>query len=584
MSEQKHIINRQVLELTIPERERAQHIQNLTSEIARQKLLQALDKLFTGISGNNEIIRIDKLEIDLGVLSEKEFENEFVDRVVKELGTKINTQMITGLKTANYLFVKGKNVKVKNEFTATSKSRSFLDQFIYFLQTGHLPWWHSSSGTELTGYIVKEALNVEKYVFNREVIPLLRKPKVRQRLVFQLNHSQLYAFLKKLNDKLLESYTFQFQVLYSFFDSAVDKKIITESFYEIAILYFSMELELSTDELKIGFIQHILDAVLSKLPVNKKEAILIEVLNSDQLKHQKSFQKETMLVLTAVIQTATELPSYSNLLVESVQYLPVNNELGMINLVKQFSGNAQKVVAEKTGYKKEVSINSGEKVNPEIEKSDKKDSDVELSVKSSGETEQSDERDGNDKSVSFFQSQSQSQSQFQSFSDDEQIVVFNGGLVLIHPFLRYFFEGLNLLDKELNFKSQSGAFKAVHLLQFIATGQELTEEIDLPLNKILCGLDITDPVPKNIHLSEEEKEESVFLIKTVLERWEALKTTNPAALRETFLQREGILKKSGQSWTLVVERNTFDIMLERLPWSLNLIKLPWCEQILNVEW
>lgn len=578
MNEQKHVINRQVLELTIPERGRAQHIQNLTSEIARQKLLQALDKLFTGISVSNEIIRIDKLEIDLGVLSEKEFENEFVDRIVKEIETKINTQMTTESKTVNYNFVKGKNDGVKNEFTVTSKSKSFLDQFIYFLQTGHLPWWHSSSGAELTGYIFKQALNVEKSVFNKEVIPLLRKPKIRQRLVFQLNHSQLYAFLKKLNEKLLEIYSFQFQVLYSFFDSAADKKIITESFYEIAILYFSMELELSTDELKTGFIQHVLNTALSKLPANEKETILIKVLNSEQLKQQKLLRKETLLVLTAVFQTATELPSYSNLLVESFQNLPVSNEPGMINLVKQFSGKMQKVVAGKDGFNKEISIIPGEKVNPEIEMSNKKDGDVQLSVKSSGETEQSGERDENDKSVSFFQSQ------FQPFSDDEQIVVFNAGLVLIHPFLRYFFEGLNLLDKELNFKSQSNAYKAVHLLQFIATGQELTEEIEFPLNKILCGLDITDPIPKNIHLSEEEKEESVFLIKTVLERWEALKTTNPAALRETFLQREGILKKSGQSWTLVVERNTFDIMLERLPWSLNLIKLPWCEQILNVEW
>jgi hypothetical protein len=114
--------------------------------------------------------------------------------------------------------------------------------------------------------------------------------------------------------------------------------------------------------------------------------------------------------------------------------------------------------------------------------------------------------------------------------------------------LRYFFEGLNLLNKELQFKSKPDAFKAVHLLQFIATGQENTLENDLPLNKILCGLDETEPVPVSVSLSEVEKEECFYLIKTVLERWEALKTTNPAALRETYLQREGILKQAGQSW------------------------------------
>lgn len=168
--------------------------------------------------------------------------------------------------------------------------------------------------------------------------------------------------------------------------------------------------------------------------------------------------------------------------------------------------------------------------------------------------------------------------------DKEQIVVFNAGLVLIHPFLRYFFEGLNLLNTELQFKGEAEAFKAVHLLQFIATGAESATEANLPLNKILCGLDVTEPVPLNVSISDEDKDECLFLIKTVLERWEALKTTNPAALRDTYLQREGILKKSGQSWSLTIERNTFDVMLERLPWSYSLVKLPWCRQILNVEW
>ena len=86
------------------------------------------------------------------------------------------------------------------------------------------------------------------------------------------------------------------------------------------------------------------------------------------------------------------------------------------------------------------------------------------------------------------------------------------------------------------------------------------------------------------YFSDEEKEECLYLTKTVLERWEALKTSNPAALRETYLQREGILKQSGQSWTLSIERNTFDVMLEKLPWSISLISLPWSPQILYVEW
>ncbi len=556
MSEQKHIINRQVLELSIPERGRAQYIQNITSEIVRQKLLLALDVLFTSLSGSDEIIRIDKLEIDLGVISESELENEFVERIIKEIRNKITKQMISGSKTTNFNAVKGNNISLKRELTVTTKSKNFLEQFIYFLQSGHLPWWQTSSGNEVVGHIFKEALNVDKAVFNKEVIPLLRKPKVRQRFIFQLNHSQLHTFLKKLNEKLLESYTVQFQYLYSFFNSATDKKTLKESFYEITLLYFSMELELSTDELKIGFIHQIFSSVLSNVPENEKERILLQILNSEQLKQQNSFQKETLLILSAVIQSVTSFPSHSEILVEIIRNLPVKNDTEISGVVEQFLVKVKRNVSGKTDVKTEESAISG--------------------IQDSRELENINRKENHTKPVLF--------STQQSISDEEQTIVFNAGLVLVHPFLKYFFEGLNLLDKELMFKSQSEAFKAVHLLQFIATGLELTEENDLPLNKILCGLDISEPVPKNVFLSEEEKEECIFLIKTVLERWEALKTTNPAALRETYLQRDGILKRSGQSWTLVVERNTFDIMLEKLPWSYSLVKLPWCEQILYVEW
>lgn len=554
MSEQKHIINRQVFELTIPERSRATHIQNLTAGIVRHKLMRELDHLFSAMSGKDEIIRIDKLEIDLGVLTETELENELVNRIIKDVETKINKHMISESKTIQNGVVKSKNAK--DEFSVSSKSRNFLEQLVYFLQTGHLPWWHTSAGTDLTGYIFKEALNIENLVFSNAIIPLLRKPEIRQRLIFQLNHSQHHAFLKKLNEKLLESYTVQFQNLYSFFDSGTDKKNLVESFYSVSLLYFSMELELSSDDLKTGFLQQILNSVLSKLQVKEKDIFMLNILNSEQFRQPKFIQKDNIIVLSAALQNAFDLSVYSDGLVYAVQNLSLKNEPVLIQIKEQYLAKAQKDILSDSVNKIENEILSDEK---------------EFSVAG-----KENENVTGQKNFSSFRPD--------STTGDEQIVVFNAGLVLVHPFLRYFFEGLNLLDNKLNFKSMEDAFKAVHLLQFIVTGQELSGEIELPLNKILCGIDVSEPIPKNVHLTDEEKDECVFLIKTILERWDALKTTNPAALRDTYLQREGILKKSGPSWTLIVQRNTFDIMLEKLPWSISMVKLPWCQQILNVEW
>jgi len=165
-----------------------------------------------------------------------------------------------------------------------------------------------------------------------------------------------------------------------------------------------------------------------------------------------------------------------------------------------------------------------------------------------------------------------------------EIQIANGGLVIVHPFLPFFFNGLKLLDEHQQFLTMKHAQKAVHLLQFIVSGQEETPEYELALNKMLCGLDVSEPVPAGGGLSDVEKEECLHLIKTILERWSALKTENPDALRETFLKRDGILKQNGQGWSLQIERNTFDVMLEKLPWGISIIKLPWNEQILHVEW
>jgi len=544
MNEQKHIINRQVLELTVPERGRIQYIQNKTSEIVRQKLHPVLDALFSKLAGQDEIIRIDKLVIDLGTIPENELENRFVERAVREIRDEINLMLKTGTKTAKLSNVDGKHTDIKLDFTKTSKSKDFLDLFVYFLESGYFPWWHKSSVTNgesvknANKNIFKEVLNVESESLKNAIIPLLKNIQVRQRLVFQLNHSQLYELLKRLNAKLIESYSALFHNLLSCVGSAPIRKSLTESFYEIALQYFSMELELNSESQKIGFVKDILDSVLTLQSDRQKETILIEILRAAQINQQKSARKETVLILVAVIQLAIDLSSNSTPLQEIIHNIYEKNEPVINSLVDRFSENTGKVTFEKTEDKKE-------------------------------------ELRGN-KSFSLFSSQ--------PATDSEEIVVFNAGLILIHPFLRYFFEGLNLLDKELQFKSQSDAFKAIHLLQFITTGNETAPETDLPLNKILCGLEVSEPVPGSVPLSKEEKEECIHLIKTVLERWEALKTNNPAALRETFLQREGILKQAGQSWNLTIERNAFDVMLEKLPWSFSLVKLPWCEQILYVEW
>lgn len=576
MNEQKHIINREIIELKVRERVHAQSIQNRASEIVRSKLNPALDRLFSRISDKDEIIRIDKLVIDLGTITEVEIENEFIEKVISGVRDQINRLLISSPSIVNKS--NGNSTAPAEKVSGVSvinRATDVLAQFVYFLEYGYFPWWgksvndNESSVTNANKKIFKEVLNIEKSLLKNSIVPLLGKINVRKRLVYQFNRSYLYELCKKLDARLFENYTARFDQLQSCAGSSQITKLLTISFYDIVFQWLNRGVELDSKRKKINFIKEILQSALAEQPEKEKETILAGILQIAQQKPQDSKSSDSQLIIIAVVETVTEFFPGNQLFSEMIQKLSLNNDSVINAIIKQAVKKNGKVESLKNRMLSDKNIYDSPVLT---EKSGLNTQNENLKFK------QEEESKGkySDNPMPLLSKKPD--------MDKEQIVVFNAGLVLIHPFLRYFFEGLILLNTELQFKGEAEAFKAVHLLQFIATGAESATEANLPLNKILCGLDVTEPVPLNVSISDEDKDECLFLIKTVLERWEALKTTNPAALRDTYLQREGILKKSGQSWSLTIERNTFDVMLERLPWSYSLVKLPWCRQILNVEW
>lgn len=159
----------------------------------------------------------------------------------------------------------------------------------------------------------------------------------------------------------------------------------------------------------------------------------------------------------------------------------------------------------------------------------------------------------------------------------------NAGLSLLWPFLNIFFVRLNIV-KDKKFISSEAAHRAIHLIQYLVTEKEETPEYELLFNKLLCGIDIYEPIPLGIKITDSEKEECNALLQSVIDNWTVLKNTSIHALRDTFLQKEGILSKQPNGWKLTIERTTVDVLLDRLPWSISMIVLPWSNEMIYVEW
>ncbi|OGB25282.1 MAG: hypothetical protein A3I66_04265 [Burkholderiales bacterium RIFCSPLOWO2_02_FULL_57_36] len=165
----------------------------------------------------------------------------------------------------------------------------------------------------------------------------------------------------------------------------------------------------------------------------------------------------------------------------------------------------------------------------------------------------------------------------------EQIYVGNAGQVLAAPYMPRLFAMLNLTEGG-RFKNGEAAERAVHLLQFMTSGQSDCPEYQLGLNKILCGVKASQPIVREIEIEAHEKDVVEALIKAMIEHWKVIGNTSIDGLRESFLQRPGSLHMKDDAWYLTVQAGAFDMLLDRLPWSFSIIKHPWMERAVHVTW
>ena len=165
----------------------------------------------------------------------------------------------------------------------------------------------------------------------------------------------------------------------------------------------------------------------------------------------------------------------------------------------------------------------------------------------------------------------------------EQIYVPNAGIVLLWPFLTSLFRNLGYLDGK-EFKDRICQERAVHIIQYIVDGEDTAPEFILMLNKIICGIELTDSIELNIRLTTKEKDEVNSFITSVKNQWKEMKNTSIEVFRDTFLKRDGALMYKNNNWNLKVEHKAIDILLTKLPWGLSMVKYSWNEYLIIVEW
>ncbi|WP_339706322.1 contractile injection system tape measure protein [uncultured Kriegella sp.] len=159
----------------------------------------------------------------------------------------------------------------------------------------------------------------------------------------------------------------------------------------------------------------------------------------------------------------------------------------------------------------------------------------------------------------------------------------NAGVIIFWPFLNTFFERVNLVH-EGTFIDVAAQQRGAYLLQYLVYGAIDFPEHQLLLNKLMVGLSPTHALVPLNQITAEEKEVADSLMDGLRSNWEKVQNSSDAAIRESFLQRDGILSFNPERLKLTVEQKGIDVLLDFIPWDIRRIDLPWINNSIEVFW
>ena len=168
----------------------------------------------------------------------------------------------------------------------------------------------------------------------------------------------------------------------------------------------------------------------------------------------------------------------------------------------------------------------------------------------------------------------------------EVLMVGNAGLCLLALWFVRLLSMLGYLDEERKqFRNTASKVRAVFLLQYLVCGKEQEwREVELAFNRLLTEMPGNVPLPKQLALTDEERQTADGMVAGVKANWTQMRGTSVEGFRGSFLARGGTLEQQEEHWLLKVEDKAYDILLDTVPWGFRQIRLPWLKKHVQVKW
>jgi hypothetical protein len=570
MSEQKHIVKRQVIELTVSDAAQAGRLHDQISRICRQRITPLIDQYCSELSAPDRLYRIERLELDIGAIDERRLEAELVARVGAALRPALAAQIAEQEREAHP--------------DRRPETLAQLELLALFARRGSLPWWADAAEPEMIEHAVRELLERAPQQLRRLVRELAHEqPGALRRLAAHLPDDTLALLSASLVPTVQNALAHDLPVLSELLQAtqagagrAADQ--LRRSTWA-AILHVAGAAGQQHTAMR-PFYQALLRRLAAELGV-AYTALLAELRRAVQ----PDRARETLLgALEHERDSAAPAPSlapssgadapFAELLValnELERGTPTRETVQRILRLLQLAPVAQALPPVEL-RDLEHRLRAALHPEPAAALADQKLPPVEL-------------RDLEHRLRAALHPEPAAALAPLDlrFSDADELYVGNAGLVILWPFLGDFFARLGLLDGR-RFKDHAAQERAAGLLQHVATGDKAFPEYLLPLNKLLCGLHPAELFDFGEPLLDAEAAACAELLAAAIAEAPILRDMSADGFRGTFLLRQGVLSARDGAWLLRVERRTYDIVLDRFPWSWEVLRSPWMDAPLRVEW
>lgn len=584
---QVHIIKRQIFELELESGLDHAEIEHHLSVLNREHLHAAIERVCNSIVPPDTVLQIDSLELELPQLHASQLTTEWVPTFEKRLREQLTKHLVQAVHRPAFYPVK--------EQPATARQGDLL---AHYLQTGNMPWWAPAATRSAALKTFEAQLPTLSAAQKKQLAVLLNNPAVRQRASRQFSESALKKLVATLAKTSPSTGTPAVATLLQW-QQALKKFLVAaqvlSSYAAWPEVLWETTLAAVARDGKLKKREHYVYALLTALALRypRHAQALLQAAETAQVAVSGPLKKE--LKAQAARVRADRSPATSG------DQSPLSAKSGNESPSPDNAGATAADAAKQpqapptAGKKPRQQRGQGPAEPPATQSASGKAEEAKPQPQNQAPAEQQHSKsvasseNAQPEQPSQLTPQSESWKRYlrlqwgQSPWEGEEIFIQNAGIVLLWPYLPRFFQFQGLAGED-GFNSEDDAMQAVHMLQYIGTGAAHDPEFECALSKLMCGLDLLDPLSHNMKLSSKQKSDCDNLLTAVIRNWDALGNASVIGFRGAWLLREGRLADSDSGWVLRVEQKTWDILMKKLPWSYNIVRLKWMERPIYVEW